>query len=157
MERRPNDSGNVSVRRSTQKDRGAIATLSHQLGYPSTVNEVSDRLEKIQPDPNHLILIAERKGTPVGWLHAIKEIHLESGEFVEIAGLIVDEASRGKGIGALLVRETEQWAALHACAELRVRTNVLREDAPAFYERRGFQLRKQQRVFVKQIQLVSAR
>lgn len=157
MERRQNDAWYVSVRRSTQQDGDAIAALSLQLGYPSTSGEVSERLNNIQVDPNHLVLIAETKGACIAWLHAIKEIHLESGEFVEIAGLIVDEASRGRGVGGLLVKEAEQWAALQGCEELRVRTNVLREQAPVFYERRGFLLKKQQNLVVKKVQLISAR
>jgi GNAT superfamily N-acetyltransferase len=67
----------------------------------------------------------------------------------EIAGLIVDESARGAGLGRDLVAAAGVWARARGCRVIRVRSNVVRERARAFYEREGFVVLKTQRVFEK--------
>jgi GNAT superfamily N-acetyltransferase len=67
----------------------------------------------------------------------------------EIAGLVVDETARGGGIGRRLLEAAEQWARSHGCRAIRVRSNVVREGAHAFYVREGFREIKTQKVFEK--------
>jgi GNAT superfamily N-acetyltransferase len=50
-------------------------------------------------------------------------------------------------VGKLLVQAAVRWAAERGYAKVRVRSNVVREDAHRFYEREGFQRAKTQAVF----------
>jgi len=50
-------------------------------------------------------------------------------------------------VGGALVRGARAWAKEKGLSRLRVRTRVEREAAASFYERAGFCLTKQQRVY----------
>jgi GNAT superfamily N-acetyltransferase len=81
-----------------------------------------------------------------GWLQVSLPRIFESPVTAEIAGLVVDEARRGGGIGASLVAAAADWARTKGCRALRVRTNVIRDGALRFYEREGFGRIKMQHV-----------
>jgi GNAT superfamily N-acetyltransferase len=75
--------------------------------------------------------------------------YIDSEPFALITGLVVDETKRSRGIGAALVEAAVEWAAGHGYRTIRVRSNVIRERAHAFYERLGFSRVKNQVVFVR--------
>ena len=141
----------LTMRRATIHDSAAIADLSSQLGYPSTTEEIEQRLSSIDNNSDHAVLVAEQDGVVVGWLHVAKVVHLESGTFAEIVGIVVDESHRGTGWGRSLVGAAERWALEHGCREIRVRVNIIRERTHGFYEQNGYILRKQQKVFEKRL------
>ncbi len=98
------------------------------------------------------MLVAEADGDEVvGWIHVFIRRGLLSSDDAEIGGLIVDERSRGRGIGRLLLERAEAWAMERRCEAVRVRSNVKRADAPAFYAAAGYREIKQQRVLAKSL------
>ena len=74
---------------------------------------------------------------------------IESGERVEIVGLVVDEQARRTGTGRRLVAAAEDWARARGMPELFLRSNVLRTEAHPFYEQLGFLRTKTQHAYVK--------
>jgi GNAT superfamily N-acetyltransferase len=139
----------VAVRPARESDREDLARLSTQLGYPMSEREARERLAKIAGHPDHALLVAERDGRVAGWLQVSRVRVFESEDGVEIGGLVVDETLRGRGIGAMLLAEAERWARERGCHRIRVRSNVVRERAHAFYRSAGFSEVKTQRVFEK--------
>lgn len=73
-------------------------------------------------------------------------LRIESGYFVEIIGLVVDENYRSFGIGNMLIDYARNWTQAKGIKKLRVRTNIVRQRTHAFYERNGFTLCKEQKV-----------
>ncbi len=143
------------VRLAEPADAPAFASLSTQLGYPSTVEDAGRRLAAIrEASCGEVFVAAEGSGPPIGWIHVFIAIRLESAPFAEIGGLVVDEARRGEGVGEALVRAGETWACGRGVATIRVRSNVLRTDAHGFYERRGYSRMKTQQVFTKDLSAV---
>jgi len=62
----------------------------------------------------------------------------------------VDEiygAFEGKGVGKQLIAVAKKWCEEHSCQTLRVRSNVVRQDAHRFYLSAGFKEMKEQKVF----------
>jgi GNAT superfamily N-acetyltransferase len=139
----------VVIRPARGADRADLARLATQLGYPMSEEEAGARLSRIAGHPDHALLVAEQDGRVAGWLQVSRVRVFESEDGVEIGGLVVDEALRGRGIGARLLAEAERWARERGCVRMRVRSNVVRERAHAFYRSAGFSEVKTQRVFEK--------
>jgi GNAT superfamily N-acetyltransferase len=139
----------AAIRPAVDADATAIAALSSQLGYPSTRDEILARLVALRSGGRTMVLVAEVDRAVIGWIAVRDDLSLETGPFAEIAGLVVDEASRGRGIGEELVARGEAWARERGHARMRVRSNVLRERAHRFYERLGYTIAKRQAVFDK--------
>ena len=99
-------------------------------------------------DPDHVLIVAEDKSV-VGLIHLAIMQSLGTGAFVEIVGLVVSESHRGKSIGSELVAAGERWAVKEGCNHLRVRTNIARDGARAFYANIGYTKKKTQDVFDK--------
>ncbi|MGA7161373.1 MAG: GNAT family N-acetyltransferase [Bacteroidota bacterium] len=139
---------NLNIRDARSSDAGALAGLSGELGYPTTPSEMKGRLEVLLSKSNHGIFIAERE-TLLGWIHVSIVDTLESESFAEIRGLVVSESYRGSGIGTQLVATAENWADKNGCKRIRVRTNVIREEARAFYKKLGYISNKTQEIYDK--------
>lgn len=137
------------IRGARPQDAAEIARLAGLLGYPSEAQAIAGRLDELLAHPDHRIAVAAAGETLGGWLHEARHITLESGEFAEILGLIIDPAARRAGLGRSLVAEAERWARVHRLSRLTVRSNVLRGEAHAFYPALGFTLRKSQQIYAK--------
>ena len=92
--------------------------------------------------------LAAQLGYPVD-AAVVPRLQLEDAPFAELAGLVVDDAVRGAGVGAALLNAAEAWARSEGFATMRVRSNVVRERAHRFYEREGYERIKAQAVFRK--------
>lgn len=142
------------VRRARKEDAAAIAELSGQLGYPSTKEQVERRLVHVLADSAHTLFVAEMTGGHIGgWLHVFGYHVVESDPRAEVGGLVVDEAQRGAGIGRLLMQNAENWAREKGYAAVGLRSNIVRHDAHAFYQRIGYKIPKTQHVFRKELQM----
>ncbi|MCF6406915.1 GNAT family N-acetyltransferase [Chitinophaga filiformis] len=139
--------GAIYVRHVSVKDAAQVAALSAELGYPSTVKDTITYIQAIDKSICDVAYVAVNGETVLGWIHVLYTIRLESGPFCEIGGLVVARNAHGKGIGRLLVDKAKKWAAERNISTLRVRSNVIREGAHAFYIKNGFKEFKQQKVF----------
>lgn len=143
----------ASIRSARLEDAPAIAPLSTELGYPATAAEVAGRLAGILPDATQLVAVAEVAGQVVGWIHAACYLTVEVGATVEIRGLVVGEGKRSAGLGRALVEHAEGWARRRGVPVIRVRSNVVRAGAHAFYARLGYAPVKTQHVFSKRLDI----
>lgn len=139
----------TTVRLATLEDTERIKQLSEQLGYPSTTAEIARRLAELLDNSEHAVFVAENSGTLVGWIHVVATHSLTAHAPGEISGLVVDEQHRGHGLGQLLMARAEKWAREKGCGSIRLRSNVVRSRAHAFYERRGYRVIKTQKAFSK--------
>ena len=137
------------LRRARVEDAAEVARLAGQLGYATPIEAMHERLAVLASHPDHCITVAECDGHVLGWIAVERRRTLESGERVEIVGLVVDAQCRGSGVGRLLVQAAEQWAHRLGFDSILVRSNVLRDASHPFYERMGYVRRKTQHVYVK--------
>ena len=124
-----------------------VRRLSEQLGYPLSVAQIENNISEIIASENHAAYIAFCNQKIVGWIHAFRAMLMESQPFIEIGGLIVDQNFRNSGIGKNLVEKIKDWALENAINEVRVRSNVLTNNAHRFHLNNGFTEMKQQKVF----------
>jgi predicted N-acetyltransferase YhbS len=144
---------NIQIRPADTHDSTEIAKLSGELGYPSRVEDLINRLNLILQKDDHMVLAAEVDGKVVGWVHVFVAFRVESPAFSEIGGLVVTHTERGKGIGKSLVVAAANWAHKRGVGKIRVRCNLVRGDTHAFYLHLGFQKLKTQEVFTMAIAL----
>ncbi|HEY9055256.1 MAG TPA: GNAT family N-acetyltransferase [Rectinemataceae bacterium] len=143
------------IREAKIGDSGELARLATQLGYPNSADEVASRMGRYGGQAEAVVFVAE-EGTEqetrlLGWTSAEIVDHFYTPRCVEISGLIVDEAARGGGLGAMLLASAEAWARGKGVSILRLRANVVRTRAHRFYLREGFEIKKTQHVFEKRL------
>ncbi len=73
-------------------------------------------------------------------------LRVESGCFAEITGLVVEDY-RSIGVSNLLIDYAKKWTYATCINKLRVSINIVRQRTHTFYERNGFTLRKEQKVY----------
>lgn len=142
-------SANPIIRIASTADAEQIAQLCGQLGYPATSSETEERLRAVSRSSEHVVYVAEVGGRLVGWIHVYARPSLTTEYSAEVAGLVVDEQYRSGGVGQALLAEAERWAKDKGCRSVRLRSNVTRERAHAFYERLGYETVKTSRSFCK--------
>jgi predicted N-acetyltransferase YhbS len=138
---------NVTIRPAFKEDAPHITKLSLELGYNISVEKTIENLDILERSIFDAVFVAIMNGEIVGWIQVSHITRLETGVFCEITGLVVDGRCRGGGIGKQLIRSAVKWSRGHNCATIRVRSNVLRNDAHLFYERLGFTSLKEQKVY----------
>jgi GNAT superfamily N-acetyltransferase len=142
---------NVVIRVARESDAADIARLAADLGYEVDPAVVSDRLSRFLARPDQQFLIADIEGHPAGWLHVASAEFVEAGRFAWIAGLVVSEGHRQKGIGRLLMARAEDWAREQGCPVVRLWSSSSRTGAHRFYERLGYTNIKTQYSFAKSL------
>ena len=139
---------NPNIRIARKSDAVPLAHLSGGLGYPTTIQEIENRLNNLFSLSDNAIYIAEIDFV-VGWIHVAVRQTLESNAYVEICGFVIAEKYRNSGIGSLLAAKAEDWAREKGYSRVRVRTNILRKEARSFYKKLGYHTSKTQEVFEK--------
>jgi GNAT superfamily N-acetyltransferase len=133
-------------------DAAEIARLSIELGYPAIEDETRAALTKLLKSPRHFAVVAaDRTGQLIGWAAAERRLTLESGEIMELTGLVVAVSARRLGVGKALVSAAERWALQEGFLSIRVRSNATREESHPFYTGIGFQRTKMQHVYKKSL------
>lgn len=141
----------MDVRMAQRGDAAGIAGLMAQLGYEAEAAAVADRLARILMRQDQRFLVAQDDGRLVGCIHLMTWELVETSPFVVIAGLVVDRACRGRGVGRALVAETEAWAREQGCPVVRLWSSIGRTEAHKFYEHLGYANIKTQYAFVKAV------
>jgi GNAT superfamily N-acetyltransferase len=127
------------VRSAEASDSGSLTELIGQLGYGATADQVAERRALMAAEGRH-VLVAELDGAVVGCLttSVMRFLHRPA-PVGRISMMVVDEAVRGRGIGAALVRAAEEALAAQGCYMVEVTSNTRRTEAHRFYERLGYQ------------------
>ena len=127
------------IRHAVISDATQVGRLITELGYPTTSEEMTDRLTAIMSEPDYVTFVAETGGNVVGVAGAaLGRYYEKEGVYSRLVVLAVASAARGLGIGAQLVEAVERWAASRGAREVVVNSGLQRRDAHAFYERCGY-------------------
>ncbi len=132
--------GSATIRKASLDDSSEIARLMTQLGYPTSIVEMHERLVVILSHPDYSTFVVESSGTIVGMVGACVGYSYETnGPYGRIAALIVDESWRSRGIGAALVKEVERWLGERGADAIVVNSRQHRHEAHRFYKRLGYE------------------
>src|SRR5690348_1583509 len=142
----------VTVRPMEEGDLPSVTALMIQLGYLSTLEAITQRYRAIVADVKDdrcALYVGEVDGAVAGWVYVRGVLPFEDDARAEIWGLVVDEQRRRQRIGEALMRRAEQWAHDAGYREARLRSNVTRTGAHAFYRRIGYATTKTSHIFWK--------
>jgi GNAT superfamily N-acetyltransferase len=129
-----------------------LVMLSDQLGYAIEPELVDSNLRRMLGNGDHCLIAAvDEADLPVGWIHGFARPLVESPLMVELGGLVVDSAWRGRSLGRALLAAVETWARAEGVTTLTVRSGSQRDDAHRFYLGLGYELVKTQQVFRKRL------
>jgi GNAT superfamily N-acetyltransferase len=144
------------IRPPRQQDYSRLAELAGQLSYPSTAEEIAQRLAGMTSSDDHAVFVAEMAGGEIaGWIGVFVSRGLEINPRTEISGLIVDERFRSQAVGKYLLARAEEWTQERGYDVVALRSNVIRERAHAFYLREGYTHAKTQKAFRKTLKTKS--
>ena len=141
----------VTVRKATTSDAARVAELNETLGYPFSIEIMTERLDRVLAREAHVVFVAEMEGAVVGWIEGGEREILAVGRMGEILGLVVAVGARKHGVGRGLVEAVAEWARARGLSGLTVRSNVVRPESHAFYERLGFERFKTQHAYRKEL------
>ena len=137
--RRPAASS-VTIREAIALDAGAVAALLGELGYRSSPAQTAERLERIAADPSTWVIVAEVDSelAGLGALHVQNLVERDE-PGCQVAGLVVGQRFRRRGIGELLMHALEDEARRRGGKAMVLNTAHRRTDAHAFYEALGYE------------------
>ena len=130
----------IDVRAARDDDAPSVAELLGHLGYPAPPGEIPARLARLRArgDAETLVAVADDRIVGLATVHARDVLH-HARPVVQLTALVVPPDMRGRGVGRTLVTAVERWAAARGADRLVLTTALHRAEAPAFYERLGFE------------------
>ncbi len=129
----------MRIRRANQSDLPDITFLARELGYRCKESDIRERLSRISRKKDHVVLVClDDNRKVIGWIHGFIRTILQDHISVEIEGFVVTRRHRRNGVGSLLLKKVEKWAASHGISRLSLGTNIKRKSAHRFYYKRGF-------------------
>ena len=129
----------MRIRRASQSDLPDITLLSHELGYRCKESDIRERLSRISRKKDHVVFVCvDDNRKVIGWIHGFIRTILQGHISVEIEGFVVTRRRRKNGVGSLLLKKMEEWAASHGVSKISLGTNIKRKAAHTFYYNKGF-------------------
>ena len=129
----------IAIRSATLADADAIARLMSELGYPTSARQMERRLASILADASYRTFIACDGGAIVGVAGTrIGPMYEIDDPYGQIMALVVASTHRRQGVGVRLVQAAESHFVERGAAVAIVTSANWRDDAHAFYERRGY-------------------
>jgi GNAT superfamily N-acetyltransferase len=131
----------LRIRQAAPEDATALGSLLDQLGYPTSAAEIPRRLDNLHARPGTVVLVAEGdNGDVLGvvTVHLFQALHANE-PVAWLTAVVVEEKSRGQGVGSALVARAEEWAVEHGALRISLTSALHRESAHAFYKAREYE------------------
>jgi GNAT superfamily N-acetyltransferase len=130
----------IKIRSACLKDSLEIAGLMSQLGYPTSSDEMKERLAAILLNSDFKTFVAKYQTEIVGVIGVgVFHYYERNGKYGRLLALVVDEKWKGHGIGGSLVAEAERWLKEHKVSSIIVNSGKQRHNAHRFYEQLGYE------------------
>ncbi|WEV68129.1 GNAT family N-acetyltransferase [Bifidobacterium sp. ESL0769] len=142
----------INIRQADRNDASALQELNNVcLGYDYPLDRTRERLAELLANPGCRIFVAVQDGNVVGYVQANTYKATYGDPAVNVMGLAVSQAARGKGAGRKLMEAVETWAQSINAEEVRLNSAEFRKDAHKFYQAIGYTLDKMQARFGKRL------
>ncbi len=144
---------NIRPLTSSQRDIDSLTFLMNQwddLPSPLTGKYILEKVDLLRNSGTAEILVCvDDTDTARGYICLTEIIFLGMDPFVEVQSILVDTAARRFGIGALLMKAAETWAAGKGIDMVCLSSQIQRTGAHEFYKKLGYTVYKQSLFFSK--------
>lgn len=138
------------IREVNKKDVERIQKInSLALGYEYSIEKTKSQLNKVLDTSWNKIFVAVIDNQVVGYVHAAEYECTYMDSLKNIMALAVDSSYRELGVGKELMKAVENWAKETGSHGVRLVSGHNRTGAHTFYQRCGYQMRKEQKNFIK--------
>ena len=134
-----------------EEDRSGILSLAQQLGYSASEQSVNDLVTIVVSEENQQMVLAEEGDRLQGYIHLICNCSDRVNPRVEIAGILIPDKFRGKGLGSAFVKEAEKWSRSKDIKLISIRRSLIRNEALAFFRHHGFSPAPSGDILIKQL------
>ena len=147
----------IAIRPLRHDDVAAVMELHRELGWNPAFradgSTLKQRLEALTEEESALLLVAERAGRVVGYIHGqIVTYLLFAGREMLISEVFVREQARGQGVGKALIAAIETEAVARKCFRISVLNGRERESYKrGFYPSMGYEERPNTANFTKRL------
>lgn len=98
------------VREFRETDIEALCQLTIELGYPTLVEEMKERMCHILQNPDYKTIVATMHEEVIGYIGMFKCLFWEqNGCYIKVQSLVVSSNSRRQKAGETLLKEAEKW------------------------------------------------
>lgn len=127
----------VLIRAAELKDISSLKKLFLQLGYQTSSESLKLRINEVHNSLSILVAELDKEICGVVVVNFITPVH-ENGLWALISALVIDESSRGAGIGQKLLLASERIALDKRCSQIELSSSERRLRAHKFYESNGY-------------------
>ncbi len=131
----------MNIRHATESDIANLLPLFAELGYPTSLADLTPRFKRFLQNSGYGVAICEWEGQVAGWVAWSKsELFVSDATRFHIEGLIVASKHRGKGIGKKLMKFVEEIAQKHNPAIIDLTSGFRRakDGSHEFYRGLGY-------------------
>jgi len=135
---------NLIIRDASVEDIQSLTLLMNDLGYPTHIEQMQTRFNKINSHPDYKTIVAELNGEVVGMAGLCKGIFYEmDGLYMRILAFVVKESCRKMGIGKKMILAAEDWAIEQALHTILINSGnrIERQASHLFYEQMGYSVK----------------
>jgi len=133
----------INIRPFQSDDVKDLTELMRDLGYPTAVNKMINRMKAIHEIPLYATFVAVLDGTVAGMIGTRDVYYYEEDGFATQISLLVTKSEyQGRGIATKLIHHIEEIAIKNGanCLQLTSGIKPERERAHRFYKAMGFEV-----------------
>lgn len=142
----------MNIREARAEDTQGIQDLyAHVMQYHYPMDEMRKMIEIVYADQNNYVFIAEEDKTVIGVIEVVIKYSIHKKSYLIINTLAVSCDHQNKGTGTQLLRYAEAFAKARQLGSISVGSQVKRVQAHHFYQKNGFELIKEHKIFEKML------
>jgi GNAT superfamily N-acetyltransferase len=134
----------IVIRDAHRDDLPQLTGLMTDLGYPSTLEEFTERFNNFSIHPDYKTLVVAVGDELVGMAGLSKNIFYEmNGAYMRILAFVVKKNSRNHGIATRLISACEAWAIAEGLNTVVISSGnrAERDAAHVFYQKMGYAIK----------------